>query len=138
MEAAMRGVRSAELSGTASDRAIKRYLQVLSHEAEGSLQISVGRRQVGQCAPPILKDWANDLYPISKPDVLKLARAAEDALTGIIWSDDALIVQEHLYKAYDATPGLLLSVQSMDLITRPARPAINVVEEPGVFNQSLL
>jgi len=39
-------------------------------------------------------------YPITKPDVLKLARAAEDALTGIVWRDDSLIVDEHLFKRY--------------------------------------
>jgi Holliday junction resolvase RusA-like endonuclease len=41
-------------------------------------------------------------YPIVKPDVLKLSRAAEDALTGFCWNDDAQIVIEHLYKYYDA------------------------------------
>lgn len=39
-------------------------------------------------------------YPITKPDVLKLARAVEDALTGVVWADDAQIVDEHLVKAY--------------------------------------
>lgn len=31
-------------------------------------------------------------YPTTKPDVLKLARAAEDALTGVLWTDDARTV----------------------------------------------
>ena len=35
-----------------------------------------------------------------KPDVLKLARAVEDALTGIVYRDDSQIVQEHLFKSY--------------------------------------
>lgn len=39
-------------------------------------------------------------YPIVKPDVLKLSRAMEDALTGILYQDDALIVQEVLRKDY--------------------------------------
>lgn len=39
-------------------------------------------------------------HPIGKPDVLKLARAIEDALTGIIWKDDAQIVDETLRKGY--------------------------------------
>lgn len=39
-------------------------------------------------------------YPTSKPDVLKLGRGVEDALTGIIWADDSQIVKEHLYKEY--------------------------------------
>lgn len=39
-------------------------------------------------------------YPTVKPDVLKLARAVEDALTGVVYSDDALIVDEQLAKRY--------------------------------------
>jgi len=35
-----------------------------------------------------------------KPDVLKLARAAEDALTGILYQDDAQIFTELLSKHY--------------------------------------
>jgi Holliday junction resolvase RusA-like endonuclease len=38
--------------------------------------------------------------PTKKPDVLKLARAVEDALTGIIYADDAQIVDEHIHKYY--------------------------------------
>lgn len=39
-------------------------------------------------------------YKTTKPDVLKLARAVEDALTGIAWRDDAQIVHEKLSKNY--------------------------------------
>lgn len=39
-------------------------------------------------------------YPTTRPDVLKLARAVEDALTGVVWRDDAQIVEEHLRKRY--------------------------------------
>lgn len=35
-----------------------------------------------------------------KPDVLKLARAVEDALTGIVWTDDSKIFKETLQKRY--------------------------------------
>ena len=38
--------------------------------------------------------------PIVKPDVLKLARAVEDALTGVLYNDDAQITVEHLEKKY--------------------------------------
>ena len=40
------------------------------------------------------------LVPTTKPDVLKLARGVEDALTGIVWRDDAQIVDELLTKRY--------------------------------------
>lgn len=38
--------------------------------------------------------------PDKKPDVLKLARCVEDALTGIVWADDAQITSETLYKRF--------------------------------------
>lgn len=40
------------------------------------------------------------VFPTVKPDLLKLARGLEDALTGICWRDDAQIVTEHLFKLY--------------------------------------
>jgi len=47
----------------------------------------------------VLKDSAPP-YPTGRPDALKLARAVEDALTGIIWRDDSQIVVELLEKHY--------------------------------------
>jgi len=44
-------------------------------------------------------------FPTTKPDVLKLARALEDALTGIVWRDDAQIVSESIAKVYGNRPG---------------------------------
>ena len=38
--------------------------------------------------------------PAVKPDLGKLARAVEDALTGVVYRDDALIVWESLRKSY--------------------------------------
>lgn len=38
--------------------------------------------------------------PTTKPDALKLARAVEDALTGIVYRDDATIVVERIEKRY--------------------------------------
>ena len=39
-------------------------------------------------------------FPIVRPDVLKIARGIEDALTGVIYRDDSQIVDEHLMKRY--------------------------------------
>jgi Holliday junction resolvase RusA-like endonuclease len=39
-------------------------------------------------------------YPATRPDVLKLARAVEDAMTGIVYVDDAQICVEVLHKLY--------------------------------------
>lgn len=39
-------------------------------------------------------------HPTTRPDVLKLARAVEDACTGIVWRDDAQVVTEILSKRF--------------------------------------
>lgn len=44
------------------------------------------------------------LYPRNKPDADKLARATLDSLTGIVFDDDARIVQLSIEKVF-ATPG---------------------------------
>lgn len=64
--------------------------------------------QVKQNAP----DW-----PTTRPDVLKLARAAEDACTGVLWADDSQIVLEFLQKAYGEPARLEVRVNCMDLET---------------------
>jgi Holliday junction resolvase RusA-like endonuclease len=47
----------------------------------------------------VVKDSAPPA-PTTKPDALKLARAVEDALTSILWKDDAQIVDERLRKVW--------------------------------------
>lgn len=42
-------------------------------------------------------------WPTPRPDCLKLARAIEDALTGVCWRDDAQICMEPLGKRYQRT-----------------------------------
>ena len=49
-------------------------------------------------------------FPTTRPDVLKLARAVEDALTKIIWKDDSQIVTERLRKRYSARPGVQIDI----------------------------
>lgn len=47
----------------------------------------------------LLKDSA-PAYPTAAPDVLKTARAVEDALTGVVYRDDSRIVEELLRKRW--------------------------------------
>lgn len=42
------------------------------------------------------------LFPTTRPDLLKLARSVEDALTSVIYKDDAQIVCETLTQCYSA------------------------------------
>jgi Holliday junction resolvase RusA-like endonuclease len=39
-------------------------------------------------------------FPASKPDTTKLLRSTEDALSGVLWADDAQIVTQHVTKRY--------------------------------------
>jgi Holliday junction resolvase RusA-like endonuclease len=39
-------------------------------------------------------------WKITRPDLLKLTRAIEDALTGVLWHDDAQVCEELLSKHY--------------------------------------
>ena len=52
------------------------------------------------------------VFPISRPDVLKLARAVEDALTGIVWVDDSQIVDEKLEKRF-GDPGCTVEIREI-------------------------
>ncbi len=63
----------------------------------------------------ILKEWAKDLLPTTKPDALKLGRAVEDALTKIIYIDDSQNVDVHAKKIYGPKPGV-------DIIVRKLKP----------------
>jgi len=40
-------------------------------------------------------------FPTTKPDLTKLTRAVEDALTGVVWKDDSQIVEQHIRKVFD-------------------------------------
>jgi Holliday junction resolvase RusA-like endonuclease len=52
-------------------------------------------------------------YPASAPDVLKLARGIEDALTGIVYRDDAQIVHEELRKEWGEHAGVQITIATM-------------------------
>lgn len=52
-------------------------------------------------------------FPAVRPDVLKLARAVEDACTGILWQDDAQIVEEELAKGYGDEIGVRIRVKEL-------------------------
>lgn len=60
-----------------------------------------------------LKDSA-PVIPIVQPDFDKLTRAVCDALTGIIYRDDAQVATAHIYKLYAVTvPGIEIVVKEM-------------------------
>lgn len=58
-------------------------------------------------------------WPVGRPDVLKLARGAEDALTGVVWRDDAQIVEEFLTKTYGEPARCEIAVYRMGTAAAP-------------------
>lgn len=52
--------------------------------------------------------------PTVKPDTTKLTRAVEDALTGIVWKDDAQIVDQHCHKVYADEYGVYVTVRQVN------------------------
>jgi Holliday junction resolvase RusA-like endonuclease len=53
-------------------------------------------------------------HPTVKPDTTKLIRAAEDALKGITWKDDAQIVRQTGLKTYGKEPGCRITIWTME------------------------
>jgi Holliday junction resolvase RusA-like endonuclease len=49
-------------------------------------------------------------FPTSKPDATKLWRGTEDALTGIVWKDDAQVVGQLVRKVYSDSHRTLIHV----------------------------
>jgi Holliday junction resolvase RusA-like endonuclease len=68
----------------------------------------------------VVKDWAVGRRPVERPDALKLARAAEDALTGVLWLDDSQIVDERISKVYGDDVGLSPRAEGLLLIVTQA------------------
>jgi len=52
-------------------------------------------------------------FPTTKPDVLKLARAVEDGLTGIAYRDDSQIVVEHIRKCYGEPSRVEIEIETL-------------------------
>ena len=52
-------------------------------------------------------------YPTTRPDTVKLARAVEDALTGIVWTDDSQVVEHVLRKRWHAPHMVRVTVEEL-------------------------
>jgi Holliday junction resolvase RusA-like endonuclease len=58
------------------------------------------------------KKGRENLYKMTKPDLGKLVRAVEDALTGVIWRDDARVVFYTCAKRYvERDPGVKIDIE---------------------------
>lgn len=54
-------------------------------------------------------------YPIVRPDITKLLRSTEDAMTGIVYHDDAHIAEQNIHRTYSSgdDTGARISVFTM-------------------------
>jgi Holliday junction resolvase RusA-like endonuclease len=64
-------------------------------------------------------------FPITKPDSGKLARGTIDALSGILYKDDAQIVEDFTYKRYGHPPRVEITIAEL-LVSEP-------YEQPVLF-----
>lgn len=53
------------------------------------------------------------IYVTKKPDLTKLVRAVEDALTGIIWKDDSQVVMQSTGKFFCDKPGAKIIIKEL-------------------------
>lgn len=50
-------------------------------------------------------------YHVTKPDATKLWRSTEDALTGLVWRDDAQVATQRVFKKYaNKAPGAIIRI----------------------------
>jgi Holliday junction resolvase RusA-like endonuclease len=70
----------------------------------GPLEITVAEK---------LKPAAPKFHTV-KPDATKLMRSTEDALTGILWRDDAQIARQTVEKSYGECAGAWITVEQLE------------------------
>lgn len=51
--------------------------------------------------------------PVVKPDLSNYLKSFEDALNGVLWADDAMIVHEEIDKFYSDNPHIELEVRNL-------------------------
>lgn len=85
---------------------------------EGPLTVTI------DCIMPVPASWSQAKWhravtgiirPASKPDWDNLAKSIIDACNGVIWRDDAQIVDCRVRKFYGKKPGILLSVRATEI-----------------------
>jgi Holliday junction resolvase RusA-like endonuclease len=84
---------------------------------------------------PLLRDDAPSVHSIA-PDATKLVRALEDGFNGVVWRDDSLVVEQHIYKDYTdiGRSGASVSVTShrSEKLIRDQMPHYSPTAEAGV------
>lgn len=54
------------------------------------------------------------LRPVVKPDLSNVLKAAEDGLNGVVWIDDAQVVESSIRKIYLRLPGVSVTIRELE------------------------
>lgn len=113
------GVRTYTDAKTASYEAVLRLAGAQAMQGmaplEGALRVSVNawmRVPASWSKRKQADALAFRLWPTAKPDADNLVKTL-DALNGIVWRDDAQIVEMTVRKVYAGTPALVINVESL-------------------------
>ena len=60
-------------------------------------------------------------FPIVRPDLTKLLRSTEDAMTGIVWHDDSQIVEQNIHRTYSSDGGTGARISVLTISCRNVR-----------------
>lgn len=77
-----------------------------------------------------LKPIAPD-YHFKTPDGLKLCRSTEDAMTGIVWKDDSLVVRGTWEKRYGRKTGCQITIELASVFLKPKKILLTGAVSPA-------
>jgi Holliday junction resolvase RusA-like endonuclease len=101
-----------QVAGTAAEISTQLLQGPLMLEVTFVLARPKGHYRTGRNAH-LVRDSAPP-YPTVKPDATKLLRAVEDALTGIVWRDDAQVVTQVARKRYGSPERVEIRIDELD------------------------
>jgi len=82
------------------------------------------------------KAGAESPWPAGRPDVLKLARCSEDALSGVIWRDDAQIVEEHLFKHWGEPARMEIEIREVERASVGLFDSVKLQDMPAPWEKT--
>jgi Holliday junction resolvase RusA-like endonuclease len=58
---------------------------------------------------------AGQIAPTGKPDIDNVQKCVKDGMNGVVWRDDALVIEVRVSKRYSTAPGVCVSVEQLPL-----------------------
>jgi Holliday junction resolvase RusA-like endonuclease len=87
------------------DESVALIVNVIRPRPKGHFRTGKNSEQVRDSAEP---------FPTTKPDTVKIVRAVEDSLTGIVWRDDSQVVRHFLTKDYGEPERVEITILSFE------------------------